>query len=110
MAGNVVEGARLEENSAGKSGDHLAKSAGESFAWPETAAAEGNPHRPECERHPAAAAMVPSIGFTDHFCECHDFPEPRVLRNGTDIAWPRGWSQEDAMRWRAAHKLLPVSG
>jgi len=30
---------------------------------------------------------------------------PLVLRDGTSIEWPAGWSKEDADRWRKANGL-----
>jgi hypothetical protein len=99
----------MHENAAAANGDHLAQGAGESFAWPSSGKAMANPHRPDCrERQEKPAAE--SIGYADHFCDCHDFPEPLVHANGTDISWPRGWSCDDALRWRAEHKLLAVGG
>ena len=52
----------------------------------------------------------PELGFVDDFSDSHDFAEPVIHANGTDISWPKGWTSEDAMRWRAEHKLLAVSG
>lgn len=50
----------------------------------------------------------PVSTHTDIFCEgCHDwFDEPRVLPNGTDIAWPSTWSRTQADQWRAEHNLI----
>jgi hypothetical protein len=39
----------------------------------------------------------------DLFCKCHRFKEPRILSNGTDIAWPAGWTERKALAWRAKH-------
>ena len=47
-----------------------------------------------------------TAGYIDLFCSCHRYTEPKVLRNGTDIAWPAGWSQEQANEWRAAKGIL----
>lgn len=43
----------------------------------------------------------------DVFCDgCHDwFTEPKILANGTDIAWPSGWTREQAKAWRNKHGL-----
>lgn len=50
----------------------------------------------------------PNGTHTDIFCdECHDwFQEPHILPNGTDIAWPAGWSREQAAKWRQDHNLV----
>jgi hypothetical protein len=67
-------------------------------------------HAHECPDRPLAARA--SLGYEDIFCDgCHDwFTAPHILPNGTDIAWPSGWTAEDAMRWRAENKLLAVGG
>jgi hypothetical protein len=39
------------------------------------------------------------------FCDCHRFTEPKILHNGTDIAWPAGWTGEQAREWRGKHNL-----
>jgi hypothetical protein len=41
----------------------------------------------------------------DLFCACHRFTEPKVLSNGTDVAWPAGWSEKQATDWRERHHL-----
>jgi hypothetical protein len=41
----------------------------------------------------------------DIFCDCHRFTEPKILQNGTDIAWPAGWNEEQAADWRKIHNL-----
>jgi hypothetical protein len=98
----------MHEKAAAANGSR-AEGAGESFTWPSSGEGMENPHRPDCrERQEKPAAG--SIGYADNFCDCHDFPEPIIHANGTDISWPRGWSSEDAMRWRAEHKLLAVGG
>ena len=52
----------------------------------------------------------PNSAYIDVFCSCHHFTEPKLLTNGTDIAWPAGWSQEQADTWRAKNGLSPPSG
>jgi len=42
----------------------------------------------------------------DIFCECHRYTEPKILQNGTDIAWPAGWTEKQAMDWREKYNLL----
>ena len=80
------------------------------FVWPSSEDCAANPHRPGCRNRPAEPVADETIGYTDSFCDCHDFKEPLVHANGTDISWPRSWTKEDAMRWRAEHKLLAVGG
>jgi hypothetical protein len=47
--------------------------------------------------------------YLDIFCVCHRYTEPKILANGTDIAWPAGWTQKQAEAWRAAHDLRAPS-
>lgn len=49
----------------------------------------------------------PLLEYIDVFCECHRYTEPKILSNGTDIAWPAGWTTEQAGEWRAEHNLIP---
>lgn len=35
---------------------------------------------------------------------------PLVLRDGTSIEWPKGWTQKDADRWRKTNKLERPAG
>ena len=49
----------------------------------------------------------PLIGYIDVFCECHRYTAPKILSNGTDIAWPAGWTTEQALEWRTQHHLMP---
>lgn len=66
-------------------------------------------HEPGCtaldptEEQPAD----PLIEYIDVFCDCHRYTEPKVLTNGTDIAWPAGWTPEQAREWRIRNKLVP---
>lgn len=48
----------------------------------------------------------PENSHVDLFCDCHRFTEPKILRNGTDIAWPAGWTEEQARQWRGRHNLI----
>ena len=43
--------------------------------------------------------------YVDLFCDCHAFKEPLILSNGTDIAWPGGWTGREADSWRTANGL-----
>jgi hypothetical protein len=97
----INSGNRLQQNMPGNDAP--------GFVWPAGESCAGNPHRPECKNRPAEP-IAGEMGYVDNFCDCHDFREPIVHRNGTDISWPRGWTKEDAMRWRAERKLLAVGG
>ena len=52
------------------------------------------------------AVYGPSSAFIDVFCPCHRYTE----LNGSDIAWPAGWSQEQAYTWRKENGLVPPMG
>ena len=52
----------------------------------------------------------PNSAYIDIFCPCHHYTEPKIMANGADIAWPAGWSQEQADAWRAAHSLTAPVG
>jgi hypothetical protein len=45
----------------------------------------------------------------DYFCDCHDFPEPRIGPDGREVAFPAGWTQAQAREWRQKNGLLPPS-
>jgi len=65
-------------------------------------------HEPGCmseENDPVGPDHL--AGFIDLFCSCHRYTEPRILSNGTDVAWPAGWNQEQAAEWRATKGLFP---
>lgn len=70
-----------------------------------------NAHEPGCtsldplDEQPAD----PLIEHIDVFCECHRYTEPKILSNGTDIAWPAGWTPEQATEWREKSALVAPS-
>ena len=64
-------------------------------------------HGPGCTRMDAPDLLNPPGGYVDVFCDCHHYTEPKILMNGTDVAWPAGWTLEQAMDWRKQHGLLP---
>jgi hypothetical protein len=68
-------------------------------------------HEPGCPKldTPDAPAADP-IRYVDVFCECHKYTDPKILMNGTDIAWPAGWTEEQAIAWRKENGLLPPTG
>ena len=63
-------------------------------------------HEPGCTRTDAPEAPNPHNGYVDVFCDCHHFTMPKVLMNGTDVAWPAGWTPEEAGDWRKRNGLL----
>jgi hypothetical protein len=66
-------------------------------------------HEPGCIRIDSLDEPIvdPISRSIDIFCECHRYTEPKVLMNGTDIAWPAGWTLEQAYDWRRQHDLSP---
>ena len=44
-------------------------------------------------------------GYMDVFGDDHDFREPLVLEDGTSVLFPRGWTDEDADKWRKGMRL-----
>jgi hypothetical protein len=43
----------------------------------------------------------------DWFSDTNTWPEPRILANGTDVAWPAGWTAAEALAWRVGNGLEP---
>jgi hypothetical protein len=67
---------------------------------------DGFGHSPGCTHYGKKAADTHSNrSHSDLFCTCHRWKEPRVLPNGTDIAWPALWTQAQADVWRVEHGL-----
>ena len=63
-------------------------------------------HEPGCLENPTDAPCAdPGGSYLDVFCNCHRFTEPKILPDGTDIAWPAGWDQSKAADWRARNEL-----
>ena len=57
----------------------------------------------------ADAVSSDPIAYVDIFCDCHRYTTPKILSNGTGIAWPAGWQEAQALEWRRAHGLqLPT--
>ena len=68
-------------------------------------------HEPGCQELESGEPNAdPSSAYIDVFCTCHHYTEPKVLMNGTDIAWPAGWSQDQANTWRKKHGIEPPVG
>jgi hypothetical protein len=62
-----------------------------------------NGHRLGCP-HFCEVPSADSISeYADLFCDCHNWTEPKVLANGKDIAFPAGWTHEQARNWRFMH-------
>jgi len=79
----------------------------ERLAYPDLSA-----HEPGCTRIDSSDEPIadPNSRYIDIFCECHRYTEPKILMNGTDIAWPAGWTQRQANDWRRQHDLsLPAA-
>lgn len=63
-------------------------------------------HHPACLSYGKEASLADEKStHVDFYCDCHGFPTPMVLKNGTDVAWPAGWTQERADEWRRANHL-----
>ena len=75
------------------------------YVWPSGEECRANPHRPGCKNRPEEPLAVESAGYTDDFCDCHDFKEPLIHANETDISWPAGWDIKMAAQWRKDHGL-----
>ena len=44
-------------------------------------------------------------GYQDIFTD-NDLPrEPRIMKDGTSVRWPAGWTLEQAEQWRREHNL-----
>jgi hypothetical protein len=68
--------------------------------------ADPGAHEPGC-LHNGLDMPVADPGDThvDIFCDCHRYTEPKILSNGSDIAWPAGWDARQARQWRRDHGL-----
>jgi hypothetical protein len=60
--------------------------------------------RPAGDEHPLADE---TSHFVDYFSEGNTNTTATLTGDGTDITWPAGWNEDQAMEWRAGHKLLP---
>ena len=62
---------------------------------------DGRGHTPSCPLYKNAAPRADEKNsHADLFCACHSWKEPKILPNGTSIAWPAGWTPSEAMAWR----------
>lgn len=68
-------------------------------------------HEPGCLRNGANLPLAdPGAVYADIFCECHRFTQPKILSNGSDVAWPAGWDGERALAWRRQNGLAAPPG
>lgn len=64
-------------------------------------------HHFACHRyHKEPSSLGSHSTYCDYFCECHTFKEPKVLANGTDVAWPAAWDQDLVDSWRRDNNLV----
>lgn len=62
-----------------------------------------------CRRFGELPEADPGGSYLDLFCDCHTWSEPKVLANGTDVAWPAGWDELQASGWRKENNLMAAS-
>ena len=67
-------------------------------------------HEPGCMHALPIYDLSDPAAYVDIFCECHHYTEPKILSNGTDIAWPAGWEEPQALDWRRTHGLARPAG
>lgn len=46
-----------------------------------------------------------NTGYMDLFGDDYHFKEPLILEDGTSVLFPRGWTDEDADKWRKGMHL-----
>jgi hypothetical protein len=67
-------------------------------------------HEAGCEDNgPGEPCADSASTHVDVFCNCHRYTEPKILSNGTDIAWPAGWAPKQAEAWRQKNGLVRPS-
>lgn len=44
-------------------------------------------------------------GYQDVFTDNEIPREPRIMKDGTSVRWPAGWTPEMAAQWRREHNL-----
>ena len=69
-------------------------------------------HTPVCSRYCKEPVREgDAVVYADLFCSCHTWKEPKILLGGTNVAWPAGWTLQQALAWRAQNGLAaPTSG
>jgi hypothetical protein len=65
-------------------------------------------HKRGCVHYDPAAPRVDDQGHLDFYCDCHSWKEPKVLAH-ENIAWPAGWTETQALAWRAKNGLTAPS-
>jgi hypothetical protein len=71
---------------------------------------DSNGHQVGCPLFGEVPSADGDARHADLFCECHTWSEPMILTNGTDIAWPDGWTQQMADEWRQKNGLVAPGG
>jgi hypothetical protein len=67
-------------------------------------------HEPGCrDNNLDQPCADPGSTHVDVFCDCHRFTLPKILSNGTDIAWPAGLGEKQAQEWRERNGLVRPS-
>jgi hypothetical protein len=66
---------------------------GADYSWP-------GYHASDCPKRGKIARPADGDGHDDLFCSCHAFEVPVPVGDGNAIAWPAGWTVEQAARWR----------
>jgi hypothetical protein len=69
--------------------------------------ADSNGHAADCPHCDPRAQNRDS--YADLFCDCHHWEEPKILADGTNIAWPIGWNEKQAEEWRQRNGLARPS-
>jgi hypothetical protein len=49
-------------------------------------------------------------GYMDLFSERHQNKAPLLLKDGTSVVFPAGWTDEDANKWRKGKELQKPEG
>ena len=46
-----------------------------------------------------------SVGYLDYFGQTFSVREPLIMSDGTSVVFPKGWTDEDADKWRKGKQL-----
>ena len=59
------------------------------------------------QQHPLYFPYLPEDrqGYIDFFSDDYTNKEPLILEDGTSVQFPRGWTDEDADKWRKGMEL-----
>jgi hypothetical protein len=66
---------------------------------------DSNEHQFGCPLLGEVPAAEPDGVHVDLFCECHNWGKPKLLANGTYLAWPAGRTESPVPGWRAKNAL-----